>query len=132
MRIRIRDRRVSLAIMVMVLVLATLLGFHVVYGQNGYLTYRGEQRRYLELQQKTDALKNENEGLQKEIDEINRHDPAVIEQKAREQQLAKPGEKIYTYTPADSQLGGTSARPAGRLPASPSPANSSPASSDQR
>lgn len=118
MRIRLRDRRVSLAIMVLGLVLATALGYHVVYGQNGYFTYRSERRRFLDLQRKTDTLKMQNEGLQKEIDGINRHDRAVIEDKARQQQLARPGEKIYTYTPAGSQASGTGAQPASSAPIS--------------
>ena len=126
MRIPVRDRRVALAIMAAGLVLATVLGYHVVYGQNGYFTYRSQQRRYLELQQKTDALKNENESLQKEIDAINRHDPAMIEQKARQQQLARRGEKIYTYTSQDPQASGPDAPPA-----RPAPANSSTAPSEQ-
>lgn len=119
MKIRIRDRRVSLAIMVLALALAAALGHHVVYGQNGYLTYRSEQRRDLELRQKTDTLKKENEALQKEIDALNRHDPAALEKAARGQHLARPNEKIYTYAPADSQPGGTDAQPAS--PPSPAP-----------
>jgi cell division protein FtsB len=127
MKIRLRDRRVSLAIMVLGLILAAALGYDVVYGEHGYLTYRSEQRRYLELRQKTDKLQKQNEGLQKEIDSINRHDPATIERKAREQQLVKPGEKIYTYAPAGSQPGGNATQPA-----SPPASSSSPAPGDQR
>ena len=99
----IRDRRVYWGAMALALILAAALGHYVIYGEHGYLTYRGEQRRSIELKQQTGKLKNENDQLQKEIDSLNRRDPAVIEEKAREQQLAKPGEKIYVYTPADSK-----------------------------
>lgn len=131
MKIRIRDRRVSLAIMLLGLVLVVALGYHVVYGDHGYLAYRSAQHRYLELRQKTEALKKENDGLQKEVDGINHHDPAVIEQKARQQQLARPGEKIYTYMPEDHQANGSGAQPATPPAAASSPPNSLPASSDQ-
>jgi cell division protein FtsB len=121
MKIRIRDRRVYWAVMALGLILAMALGHHVVYGEHGYLTWRGEQRQYLELKKKTDKLKNENGVLQKEIDSLNRHDPDVIEGKARDQHLARPGEKIYTYTPRNSQknLG------------APKPANTPETSGDQ-
>ncbi len=102
MAIRIRDRRVYWGAMALALVLAAALGHHVVYGANGYLAYRSEQRRYLDLKRQTEKLKNENEVLQKEIDGLNRHDRDVIEKKARDQQMARPGEKIYVYAPADS------------------------------
>ncbi len=103
MAIRIRDRRVYWGVMALALILAAALGHHVIYGENGYLTYRSEQRRYLELKQQTGKIKDQNDQIQREIDGLNRRDPAVIEEKAHEQQLAKPREKIYVYTPSDSK-----------------------------
>jgi cell division protein FtsB len=117
MTIRIRDRRVYWGVMALALILAGALGHHVVYGEHGYFTYRSEQRRYLELKRQTDKLKNDNESLQKEIDAINHHDRDVIEEKAREQQLVKQGEKIYVYNPPDSPSNGGS-KPADLPPAS--------------
>ncbi|HEV3277666.1 MAG TPA: septum formation initiator family protein [Terriglobia bacterium] len=102
----IRDRRVYWGATAAALALAAALGYHAVYGQHGYRAYRSEQRRYLELQQKTLDLKRQNQALQEEIDALNRHDPAVIEDKARGQQYARPGEKIYTYTPPASHGNG--------------------------
>lgn len=102
MKIPIRDRRVYWSAMTAALCLAAALGYHVVYGEHGYLAYRREQRQYLELRKKAADLQKENDKLAKEIDALNRHDPAVVEEKAREQQLAKPGEKIYTYAPPGS------------------------------
>ncbi|HEV2424625.1 MAG TPA: septum formation initiator family protein [Terriglobia bacterium] len=101
----------SLVIMLAGLVLATALGYHVVYGAHGYLAYRSERRQYLELRKKADTLKNTNDGLQTEVDALRRHDPAAIEKAARDQHYARPGEKIYTYTPADSRSNGTTAQP---------------------
>jgi cell division protein FtsB len=115
----IHDRRIYWGVMAAGLVLAGALGYHVVYGEHGYLTYRTEQRQFQELKVKTDRLKNGNEALQKEIDGLNRHDRALIEEKAREQQYARHNEKIYTYTPQDSKPGG-----AGPQPASPPPVSS--------
>lgn len=107
MNIPIRDRRVYWGAMLMGLALAGALGYHVVYGEHGYLTYRNEQRRYLELKQKTDKIKDDNDRLQKQIDALNRHDRTAIEKAARDQHLARPNERIYTYAPSDSQKAAT-------------------------
>jgi cell division protein FtsB len=121
MKSPIRDWRVYWGAVAGVLALAAALGYHVVYGAHGYRAYRSEQRRYRELREKTDELKGQNEKLQKEIDALDRHDPAVIEQKAREQQLARPGEKIYTYTPPDSRPNDAGKPPANDASTSDSP-----------
>lgn len=118
MTIPIRDRRVYWGAMLMGVALAGALGYHVVYGEHGYLTYRNEQRRYLELKQKTGKIKDENDRLQKQIDALARHDPAAIEKAARDQHLARPNERIYTYAPPDSQAKGDTAPPAEATPES--------------
>jgi len=121
MKIRIRDRRVYWGIMALGLLLAAALGHHVVYGEHGYLTWRSEQRQYLELKKKTGHLKDENDRIQNEIDALNRHDPDAVEEKARDQHLARPGEKIYTYRPQDSRAN----------PGPPKPASTPDSSGDQ-
>jgi len=120
-KVRIRDWRVYWGGMAIGLLLAGALGYHVVYGEHGYLTYRSEQRQYLELKKKTDGLKNENDRIQKEVDALNRHDPDAVEEKARDQHLARPGEKIYTYRPQDSRAN----------PGAPKPASAPDSSGDQ-
>ena len=112
MKIRIRDRRVYWGMMALGLLLAAALGHHVVYGEHGYLTYRSEQRQCVELKKKTGHLKDENDRIQKQIDALTRHDPDVVEKAARDQHYARPNEKIYTYTPQDSQAKRGASEPA--------------------
>jgi len=112
MKIRIRDRRVYWGAMALGLLLAMALAHHVVYGERGYLSYRSQQRQYLELKKKTGRLKDENDRIQKEIDALNRHDRDAVERAARDQHYARPTEKIYTYTPQDSQAKGGTGQPA--------------------
>jgi len=82
---------------ILVLVLASIaLIVHNIFGQNGYLTLRRQQKQLRTLQQQILQLKRENEELDKENRSL-RSDPAAVERMAREQMhLAKPGEKIYT------------------------------------
>jgi cell division protein FtsB len=89
---------------ILVLVLASIaLIVHNIFGQNGYLTLRRQQKQLHTIQQQITQLKQENSELEKENSSL-RTDPGAIEQMAREQMhLVKPGEKIYTLpdkTPA--------------------------------
>ena len=90
-------------ILVLVLVSIALI-VHNIFGQNGYLASRRQQKELQTLQQKILQLKQENDQLDKENRAL-KSDPAAVERIAREQMhLAKPGEKIYTLpdkTPAN-------------------------------
>jgi cell division protein FtsL len=78
------------------LLVAVALVVHNIFGQNGYLTARGQQKKIHSLQEKMQDLQQENQRLDKENRAL-KSDPAAIERQAREQMhLAKPGEKIYT------------------------------------
>jgi cell division protein FtsL len=82
-------------ILVLLLVSIALI-VHNIFGQNGYLALRKQQKELQELQQKIQQLQQQNEQLDKENRAL-KSDPAAIERLAREQMhLAKPGEKIYT------------------------------------
>ncbi|MGO8786342.1 MAG: FtsB family cell division protein [Terriglobia bacterium] len=82
-------------ILVLVLVSIALI-VHNIFGQNGYLASRRQQKELQTLQQKIMQLKQENDQLDKENRAL-KSDPAAVERIAREQMhLAKPGEKIYT------------------------------------
>jgi cell division protein FtsB len=82
---------------VLVLLLISIaLIVHEVFGQNGYLALRRQQKELQTLQQQIQQLKQENEQLDKQIKAL-KLDPAAVERLAREQMhLAKPGEIIYT------------------------------------
>jgi cell division protein FtsB len=82
---------------VLVLLLVSIaLIVHEIFGQNGYLALRRQQKELQTLEQQIQQLKQENEQLDKQIRAL-KSDPAAIERLAREQMhLAKPGEIIYT------------------------------------
>ncbi len=76
-------------------VLAVWLGFHVIFGANGMLVYQHKRSEYKKLQIEMKQLEDENQRLNKQVDEL-RNDPKAIEREAREQlHYTKPGEKIY-------------------------------------
>lgn len=69
---------------------------HEIFGQNGYLALRRQQKELQTLEQQIRQLKQENEQLDKQIKAL-KSDPAAVERLAREQMhLVKPGEKVYT------------------------------------
>lgn len=82
-------------ILVLLLVSVALI-VHEIFGANGYLVLRRQQKERQTLQQQIDQLQQENEQLEKQIKAL-KSDPAAIERLAREQMhLVKPGEMIYT------------------------------------
>ena len=82
-------------ILVLLLVSIALI-VHNIFGQNGYLAARRQQKELQTLQQKKLQLQQENAQLEKENRAL-KSNPAAIERKAREEMhLVKPGEKIYT------------------------------------
>jgi cell division protein FtsB len=82
---------------ILVLLLAAIaLIVHNIFGQNGYLALRRQQKELQLLQQQILRLQRENEQLDRENHAL-KSDPAAIEGLAREQGLVKPGEKVYKY-----------------------------------
>jgi cell division protein FtsB len=83
-----------------VIVLAVMMGYHVIFGPNGWLIYQHKRAEYRQLQQKIDSLEQEKAQLQEKIHSL-KTDPEAIEKEAREQlRYAKPGEVIYTVPAA--------------------------------
>jgi cell division protein FtsB len=82
---------------ILVLLLMTVaLIVHNIFGENGFLALRRQQKELHTLELKLRQLKQENEQLGKENQSL-KSNPAAIERLAREQiHLAKRGEKIYT------------------------------------
>jgi cell division protein FtsB len=82
---------------ILALVLASVaLIVHNVFGQNGYLTARRQQKELRQLQQHILQLQQENSQLEKQNQAL-KSDPEAIERKAREDMhLVKPGDKVYT------------------------------------
>ena len=76
-------------------ILALMLGWHVVFGANGMLTYTQKRAEYRKLQGEIESLHQENQRLQQQVEGL-KNDPAAIEKEAREQlRYARPGEKVY-------------------------------------
>ncbi len=81
-------------------VLAVLLGFHVVFGQNGLTAFRNKKNDLHDLQQESRSLQEENGRLQGHVDRLT-SDPNSIEHQAREDlHYTRPGEVIVTLPPA--------------------------------
>ena len=68
---------------------------HVLFGNNGWMSYRQKQAEYQKLQAELQRMDEDNRRLDTEIKAL-KSDPKAIEKEAREQlRYAKPGEVIY-------------------------------------
>lgn len=78
-----------------VALLACLVAYHVVFGQNGMVAYQHKRTEYKHLQQQIQELQTENGRLDQQIKAL-KTDPAAIEKEAREQlRYTRPGEVVY-------------------------------------
>jgi cell division protein FtsB len=85
-----------------VVVLALLLGWHVVNGQHGLSAWQQNRHEDKELQKEILDLQQENDRLRVRVEKL-KSDPNAIEHEAREKlHYAKPGEVIVDL-PADKQ-----------------------------
>lgn len=76
--------------------LAIALIVQEVFGQNGYLAMRRQEREFKTRQAQIQKLKQGNQQLEQQINALKTN-PQAIEKLAREQMhMAKPGEIIYT------------------------------------
>ncbi len=77
-------------------VLAVMLGFHVIFGQNGITAFRNKRHDLRDLQSESKTLQRENSQLQGHVDRLT-NDPNAIEHQAREDlHYTRPGEVIVT------------------------------------
>jgi cell division protein FtsB len=75
-------------------VLFLALGVYQVWGSNGLLALRHKQREEQEWRERNEALRRQNEELQRHIHDL-KTDPRTIEKIAREElMLAGSGEKV--------------------------------------
>jgi cell division protein FtsB len=85
---------------VFIAILALLLGYTVIFGQNGVLAYARKRHQSEELARQIQQLQQENARLKVETDRLQQ-DPSAIEHQAREQlHYTRPGEVIYTLPAA--------------------------------
>jgi cell division protein FtsB len=83
--------------------LALLLGYHVVFGQNGLTAYRAKRHDIRELRMEMGDLQRENDELHGHVNRLT-NDPNAIAYEARETlHYARPGEVIYTMPADDKQ-----------------------------
>lgn len=81
-------------------VLALLLGWHVVNGKHGLSVWEQKRVEDQRLQKEIDSLQQENARLRGRVDKL-KSDPDAIEHEAREKlHYAKPGEVIYALPEA--------------------------------
>ncbi|HKS95979.1 MAG TPA: septum formation initiator family protein [Terriglobia bacterium] len=80
---------------VAVALLAVVIGYHAIFGENGALVYQKKKAEYRQLQNDVQQLQSENDKLSQQIHAL-KTDPKAIEREAREQlRYAKPGEVVY-------------------------------------
>lgn len=92
-----------------VAVLAVMMAYGVIFGQNGVTAFLHKRSEARELQQQMQQLQTENDRL---LDHVQRlqNDPAAIEHQAREElHYTRAGEVIITLPPAPAQAGAGSA-----------------------
>ena len=80
--------------------LACFIGYHAVFGANGFLVYRDKKAELRTLSQEIQALQQDNANRQERIKALT-SDPQAIEREARERlRYARKGEIIYTLPQA--------------------------------
>ncbi len=80
--------------------LACFIGYHAVFGANGFLVYRDKKTELRTLSQEIQILQQDNANRQDRIKALT-SDPQTIEREARERlRYARKGEIIYTLPQA--------------------------------
>ncbi len=89
---RVRRRAATIA----AVLLALLLGYYVVAGQNGLRVYEMKRHEHQKLAKQIEAIEEQNAQIQEKIHAL-KHDPDTIEREARERlHYARPDEVIVT------------------------------------
>ena len=82
------------------LALAAMIGYHVMFGQNGVTAYEAKRKEAKMLDAQLEVARQQNARMKAHVERL-RDDPAAIEHEAREQlHYARPGEVIYTVPAA--------------------------------
>jgi cell division protein FtsB len=75
--------------------LLCLIGYHAVFGANGFLVFQQKRVESKKLEREIQTLQQDNARSQREIQAL-KSDPQAIEKEARERlHYAREGEKIY-------------------------------------
>ena len=83
-------------------VLLCLIGYHAIFGANGFLVFHQKQSESQRLEREIQSLQQDNARREREIKAL-KSEPQAIEKEARERlRYARPGEVIYTLPPATS------------------------------
>jgi len=103
------------------MVLAALLGYCAVAGDNGITVYKQKRAEDKQLAKQIEALKQENARLQAHVERLQ-NDPNAIEYEARDKlHYTRPGEVIYTMR--DAPDSGRTNVPGAGTPSAPDPAS---------
>jgi cell division protein FtsB len=104
-------RRIATGLAVL---LAVILGYHVMVGRNGVNVYKQKRVEDRELRKQIESLQQENDQLKEHVERL-KNDPDAIEHEARERlHYARSGEVIYTLNDSPA---------ANENPPAPVPAN---------
>lgn len=91
---------------VIALALAVLIGYHVMFGQNGVTAYETKRKEAKMLDAQLAVAKQQNARMRSHVERL-KNDPDAIEHEAREQlHYARPGEIIYTLPVAPVRRAG--------------------------
>jgi len=83
-----------------VVALLCLMGYHAVFGANGFLVFHQKKIESQRLQQEIQALQQDNARRELQVKAL-KSAPHAIEKEAREHlRYARPGEVVYTLPPA--------------------------------
>src|SRR5437867_3302048 len=94
MRFNLRKSKARRAIAVSLGTLFLALVAYQIWGQNGYVALRRKVQEQQEWQVRNEALRRQNQALDKRIHEL-KSDPNAIEKIAREElKLARPEDKV--------------------------------------
>ncbi len=78
-----------------VMLLALLVAYHVVFGNNGMIVYQNKRAEFRSLQKDVEQAQKDNQALSEQVQSL-KSDPKAIEKEAREQlRYARPGEVVY-------------------------------------
>jgi cell division protein FtsB len=80
--------------------LACFIGYHAVFGANGFLVYLDKKTESRKLQHELEVIQQDNTQREERIKALT-NDPQTIEREAREKlKYARKGDVIYTLPPA--------------------------------
>ena len=81
-------------------VLLCLIGYHAIFGANGFLVFHQKKNESQRLELEIQSLQQDNARREREIKAL-KSEPQAIEKEARERlRYARPGEVIYTLPAA--------------------------------